>query len=130
MNNEPSLYEIVGRRGFEDLVAAFYRQVPSDKVLGPLYPMDELDAAERRLREFLVFRFGGDSTYIEERGHPRLRMRHMGFPIDATARDRWLELMRAAMVEVGFSSEIRAELSAFFEQAANHMINKETDEGS
>lgn len=71
-----SVYPVLGEEGFVRLVAAFYRQVPADELLGPMYPPNELAAAEQRLRDFLVYRFGGPQRYIEERGHPRLRMRH------------------------------------------------------
>ena len=74
-------------------IAAFYRQVPGDPILGPMYPAHDLAGAETRLRDFLVGRFGGPQRYIEQRGHPRLRLRHAPFPIDPAARDRWLELM-------------------------------------
>ena len=77
--DDQDLYSLVGEKGFERLVAAFYRQVPSDPILGPMYPADDLDGAEQRLRDFLVGRFGGPPRYIEQRGHPRLRMRHMPF---------------------------------------------------
>ena len=82
-----------GEDGFARLVRAFYAQVPADDVLGPMYPRDDLEGAEQRLRDFLVGRFGGPPRYIEQRGHPRLRMRHMPFTVDERARDRWVLLM-------------------------------------
>jgi truncated hemoglobin YjbI len=72
---EHEIYAMIGHEGFERLVAAFYRQVPNDDVLGPIYPAHDFKGAEQRLRDFLIFRFGGPADYIEERGHPRLRMR-------------------------------------------------------
>ena len=85
------IYAAVGEDGFRRLVSAFYRQVPTDDILGPMYPAGDLAGAEQRLRDFLVGRFGGPPRYVEERGHPRLRMRHMPFAVTAAARDRWLE---------------------------------------
>ena len=70
---ELEVYSMIGREGFTRLVAAFYRQVPSDELLGPVYPATDLPGAERRLRDFRISRFGGLQTYIEQRGHPRLR---------------------------------------------------------
>jgi hemoglobin len=91
------LYEIIGEDGFRRLVSAFYRRVPSDDILGPMYPESDFEGAEERLRDFLVGRFGGPQRYIEQRGHPRLRLRHAPFAVDVRARDRWLQLMGAAL---------------------------------
>src|SRR4051794_40942057 len=93
------VYAAIGEDGFHRLVAAFYRQVPDDEILGPMYPPGELAAAEARLRDFLVGRFGGPGRYIEQRGHPRLRMRHQPFAIGTAARARWLALMTQALDE-------------------------------
>lgn len=122
--NELDIYDVVGEEGFRRLVAAFYRQVPEDDILGPMYPADDLDGAEERLRDFLVGRFGGPQRYIERRGHPRLRMRHMPFPIDVRARDRWVELMENALDEAGFPADVDATLRRFFEAVATMMINR------
>ncbi|MFS8637603.1 MAG: globin [Gemmatimonadota bacterium] len=122
--NELEIYDIVGEEGFRRLVAAFYRQVPKDDILGPMYPADDLAGAEERLRDFLIFRFGGPQRYIERRGHPRLRMRHMPFPIDMRARDRWVELMGNALDEMAFPPEVDAVLRHFFEVAATAMVNR------
>src|SRR5215472_11730775 len=121
---EQEIYAAVGSDGFHRLVAAFYRRVPHDDVLGPLYPADDIDGAEQRLRDFLIFRFGGPPRYIEERGHPRLRMRHVRFAIDQAARDRWMELMGAALSEAGFPAEIEAGLRSFFDSTATFLINR------
>src|SRR5271167_1382057 len=96
---EQEIYTIIGQEGFERLVAAFYRQVSADDVLGPLYPAHDLPGAEQRLRDFLIFRFGGPSSYLEYRGHPRLRMRHAPFAIGQVERDRWISLMTRALDE-------------------------------
>ncbi len=82
---------------FESLVAAFYQRVAEDPILRPMYPADDLVGAQRRLTMFLEQYWGGPGTYSEERGHPRLRMRHAGFAIDSVARDRWLALMHEAV---------------------------------
>jgi hemoglobin len=121
---EQEIYSVIGEDGFSRLIAAFYRQVPLDPVLSALYPKDDLPAAEQRLRDFLIFRFGGPRRYIEQRGHPRLRMRHAPFPIDATARDHWLQLMRNAFAETELPEEAAAILWAYFEPAANAMRNR------
>ena len=81
-----TVYERIGPEGFERLVRAFYRRVAADPLLSAMYPED-VEPAERRLRLFLIQLFGGPATYSEERGHPRLRKRHMGFRIDQAARD-------------------------------------------
>ena len=90
---EGEVYARIGEEGFARLVHAFYAQVPGDDILGPMYPADDLAGAEERLRDFLVGRFGGPPRYIQQRGHPRLRMRHMPFAIDMAARNRWVQLM-------------------------------------
>src|ERR1700756_1346748 len=81
---EFEIYSMIGAEGFARLVAAFYRQVPQDDLLGPMYPASDLPGAEQRLRDFLIGRFGGPQTYIERRGHPPLRARHSSFPINQT----------------------------------------------
>ncbi len=122
---EAEVYHALGEAGFYELVRAFYNQIPADEVLGPLYPPEELEAAEKRLRGFLIFRFGGPQTYIEERGHPRLRMRHAPFAVTQQARDRWMELMTCAMTQVAMPAEAAAILHAYFESTATAMINRQ-----
>jgi hemoglobin len=122
--DDAQIFETIGEEGFERLVAAFYRQVPGDDILGPMYPADDLEGAERRLRDFLVGRFGGPPRYLEQRGHPRLRMRHAPFVIDAAARDRWVNLMLRAMDEVQLPREVDLALRPFFEGVATMMINR------
>jgi hemoglobin len=124
--DDGDIYRTIGEKGFADLVAAFYRQVPADDILGPMYPPDDLHGAERRLRDFLVGRFGGPARYIEQRGHPRLRMRHAPFPVTAAARDRWMELMTRALDETALPPEADATLRAFFADVATMMINRRT----
>jgi hemoglobin len=122
--DDQDIYSIVGEEGFERLVAAFYRQVPNDDLLGAMYPRDDLPGAQMRLRDFLVFRFGGPARYIEQRGHPRLRMRHAPFPIGQAARDRWIQLMKNALIEAALPGEVDQALREFFEGTATFMINR------
>ncbi len=117
--------EALGESGFARLVAAFYRRVREDDLIGPMYPPEDWEGAERRLADFLIFRFGGSERYLQERGHPRLRMRHVPFSIGEAERDRWLKLMGAAMDEMGLSGEARVNLEAFFDQVADFMRNRE-----
>jgi hemoglobin len=95
-----TLYDRVGGEGFFiDLVAGFYSRVGTDPVLRPMYP-EELGPAERRLRLFLIQYFGGATTYDDERGHPRLRLRHLPFVIDVRAKEIWLTHMTASLDEI------------------------------
>jgi hemoglobin len=123
--SEGDLYGLIGEDGFHRLVAAFYRQVPQDEILGPMYPAGDLEGAEQRLRDFLIFRFGGPSRYLELRGHPRLRMRHFPFPITQAARNRWLQLMTAAINEADLPAEAGALLLSFFDGTTTFLINRE-----
>lgn len=118
------IYAAIGEDGFQRLVAAFYRQVPTDSILGPMYPAHDLAGAEARLRDFLVGRFGGPPRYMEQRGHPRLRMRHMPFPVTLAARDRWLELMGRALDEAALPADADGYLRAFFFGMANMLVNR------
>ena len=120
---EQDIYSLIGEEGFRRLVAAFYRQIPADDILGPMYPAKDLEGAEQRLRDFLIFRFGGPPAYIERRGHPRLRMRHARFPIGKSARDRWFELMQRAIEEAELPPEAREILRSFFDSTTTFLIN-------
>ena len=93
-----------GEAEITNLVAAFYARVRKDDLIGPMYPASDWEGSEKRLREFLIFRFGGSDRYIQERGHPRLRMRHAPFVIGLPERDRWLELMAQAMICLLYTS--------------------------
>lgn len=121
---DPEVYAAVGEEGFTRLVAAFYRRVPTDSILGPMYPSDDMIGAEQRLRDFLIYRFGGPQRYIDQRGHPRLRMRHMPFAIDQAARNRWIELMEQALAEVPLPAGAVLTLRAFFQHTATFMMNR------
>jgi hemoglobin len=120
---DTQVHSIVGDEGFTRLVAAFYRRVPGDDILGRLYPKGDLSGAESRLRGFLIMRFGGPQHYAEQRGHPRLRMRHARFPVDQRARDRWVFLMEQALDEVTLPPEPTHMLRQFFHDAATFLIN-------
>jgi hemoglobin len=124
---ELEVYEVIGQAGFERLAEAFYRQVPGDDVLGPMYPAHDLEGAKHRLRDFLIFRFGGPQVYIEQRGHPRLRIRHAPFAIGQRARDRWLELMTRALEEAALPNEPRQILASFFESTTTFLKNRPGD---
>lgn len=128
--NEPtsdptlSVVSAVGEPELRRLVALFYRQIPSDDLLGPMYPAEALAAAEQRLAGFLIFRFGGSDTYIQERGHPRLRIRHAPFAITQAARDRWVKLMDNALQEVAWPAEVVAIVRPFLHDSATFLINR------
>jgi len=122
--DEGQIYSLVGEDGFARLIAAFYRRVPQDDILGPLYPPADLEGAEQRLRDFLVGRFGGPPRYMEERGHPRLRIRHAPFAIGGAARDRWVMLMNQALDEVTLPSEVDQTLRSFFDSTATFLKNR------
>ena len=122
--DEPDVYAAIGEDGFRRLIAAFYRQVPGDDILGAMYPPHDLAGAEQRLRDFLIGRFGGPQRYIEQRGHPRLRMRHMPFAVNPAARERWLQLMTHALDEVQLPPEIDAFLREFFDGVSAMLVNR------
>ena len=110
---------------FEALVARFYVGVADDPVLRPLYPEADLAGAQRRLTLFLAQYWGGPTTYNEERGHPRLRMRHVPFAIGPEARDRWLLHMRAALAELAPPDDVAAEFERYIAMAAEAMRNRD-----
>lgn len=121
---EQTPYELFGGAPFFDsLVRAFYERVAQDPILRPMYPPGDLAPAQRRLRMFLEQYWGGPTTYDEERGHPRLRMRHASFPIDATARDRWLTMMHEALAEQNLPEEHERVLWQYLVSAAFAMQN-------
>jgi hemoglobin len=120
-----SLYERAGGAPFfEVLVGRFYAGVATDPLLRPIYPEADLAPARRRLTLFLIQYWGGPTTYDDERGHPRLRMRHAPFAIGPAARDRWLALMRAALAEVAPPADVADELERYFAMAAEAMRNR------
>jgi hemoglobin len=122
--NEAEVIAICGENGIRRMVAAFYQRVRTDNLIGPMYPEGDWEGAEERLAEFLLFRLGASTRYLELRGHPKLRMRHITFRIGKAERDRWLELMTAAMVEVEIPPDARGFLDPFFAQVADFMRNQ------
>ena len=116
--------EALGEDGFARLVRGFYSQVPEDPILGPMYPKEDFAGAEERLRDFLIGRFGGPQRYIEQRGHPRLRMRHMPFAIDAAARNQWVMLMDRALADAKLPEDVTSLLREFFHGVATFIINR------
>jgi hemoglobin len=118
------VYKLLGQEGFDRLTQAFYQRVEEDDILRPMYPETDLEAARVRLRDFLIFRFGGPPAYIARRGHPRLRARHMPFAVDERARDRWVELMEGAMSEAHLPAEAELILRKFFADTATFLINR------
>ena len=126
MTEAISLYERAGGTPFfEALVGQFYAGVAADPLLRPLYPEADLAPAQRRLTLFLIQYWGGPTTYDDERGHPRLRMRHAPFAIGPEARDRWLALMRTALADLAPPAEVADELERYFATAAEAMRNRE-----
>ena len=121
--HESEVYAAVGDEGFQRLVHAFYQQIPADDLIGPMYPLNDLAGAADRLRGFLIYRFGGPQTYLEDRGHPRLRGRHAPFKVDQPARDRWILLMNRAFEKVDLPVEAVAVMKPFFEQVASFLMN-------
>jgi len=123
-----------GTEFFERLAAAFYASVRTDPVLLALYPQpDDLDGAAQRLALFLMQYWGGPTTYSDERGHPRLRMRHAAYPIDEAMRDRWLSHMNAALDSCAIvadqsavdrlSADVAQEMRDYFVRASDHLRN-------
>ena len=116
--------EIGGEAFFTELVSGFYARVATDPILRPMYPESDMKGAAWRLQKFLEQYWGGPSTYSEERGHPRLRMRHAGFYIDLAARDAWLSCMMAAINDLEIEESLRNQLVSYVEMAAHSMVNQ------
>jgi hemoglobin len=122
--NEVTVYDLIGGEAtFERLVTVFYAKVEADEVLRAIFPED-LEPGKRYQQLFLVQYWGGPTAYIEERGHPRLRMRHYPFPITEDLRNRWVEYMLAAIDEVGIQEPARSMMREYFDRAASVMINR------
>lgn len=119
-----SLYQAAGGMPFfVALVDAFYAGVVTDAVLLPLYALDDIEGARHRLTLFLAQYWGGPTTYMDERGHPKLRMRHMPFHVGPAERDHWLLHMGAAVAQVAPTAEIHDTLMAYFVPSAEHLRN-------
>jgi hemoglobin len=122
-----TLYDRLGPEPFEKLTGVFYEQVANDPILKPMYPEEDLEPAERRLRMFLEQYWGGPDTYQQERGHPRLRMRHFPFKIGPKAKAAWLAAMRIAVDSLELSPLDEAELWGYLDRAAQAMQNSLED---
>ena len=121
-----TVYDRVGGMPFfERLVDRFYDGVAADPVLRPVYPEQDLAGARHRLTLFLAQYWGGPRAYDEERGHPRLRMRHFPFAIGPAERDRWLVHMRAAIADLAPPTDVAEALDRYFDNAAEAMRNRE-----
>ena len=116
-----------GKEFFSSLVKDFYQEIITDPILKPMYPEDDIDGAIERLTLFLMQYWGGPTTYSDQRGHPRLRMRHAQFPIDFAARDAWLKNMKIALGKQNISDENRTKLWNYLMMAADSMINTRSD---
>ena len=125
--DQVSFYDAVGgAETFNAIVSRFYEQVPEDEILRELYPLDDLPGAEQRLRMFLEQYWGGPRTYSDQRGHPRLRMRHAPFRISEIERDAWLRCMRTAVASIDahtLDDDHRRELLDYLEMAAQSLVN-------
>lgn len=124
MNPFQSVYELIGEDQIRLLVRYFYREVSTNQALRSLYP-EELAPAERRLFLFLLQVFGGPQTYSEERGHPRLRLRHLEWQIDPKMRDHWMNAMLTALDQLQPEPQVKELMMGYFVKVANHMINHE-----
>ncbi|GAB4159534.1 MAG: globin [Planctomycetota bacterium] len=118
------IHERIGEAEIMAIARAFYARVAADPVLRPMYPGDDLSGAEQRLAAFLIYRLGGPRGYLEQRGHPRLGMRHAPFPIDEEARDRWLACMAAALDERRLPDDVDLALRRFFAGLAEFLRNR------
>ena len=124
MDRVSTFYDDIG--GYDTIaliVAKFYEGVAEDEVLRPMYPEEDLGPAEARFRDFLVQYWGGPSTYSEQRGHPRLRMRHAPFRVDPVARDHWLQHFRAGLDAADLTPEQDAQFWDYVTHAAQFMVN-------
>jgi hemoglobin len=123
MSDEVTVYDAVGgERFFIDLVDRFYARVDADLLLRPLYP-DDLGPSKAHLTGFLVQYWGGPTTYSEERGHPRLRMRHAHLAVGPAERDAWYRAMTASVVESDLDVGLERRFLDYFATAADHLIN-------
>ena len=120
-----SFFERVGGSPvFAELVSQFYAQVAVDPILRPMYPDEDMKGAALRLQMFLEQYWGGPTTYSDERGHPRLRMRHTGFHIATAQRDAWLSCMRNAVLGLELEKELEREMLEYLEMASNSLVNQ------
>jgi len=121
--DEKNLFATLGPKGIINITAEFYKIMRTDDLVGKMYPDNDWEGAEERLRDFLLFRLGGDDTYIKKRGHPRLRMRHAPYFIGEKERDRWVEIMDEAMRRCEVPEDAFEYLHDFFANVADFMRN-------
>lgn len=120
-----TVFEAVGgEEFFIELVDRFYVSVESDPLLKPLYPENDWAGARRRLHLFLMQYFGGPETYSQERGHPRLRARHMPYSIGQAERDAWMKHMTASLAQVEAPEVVKEQMFAYFDHVATFMMNR------
>jgi len=116
-------HRVGGAETFDTLVRAFYDGIQGDAVLWPMYPQEDLEGAIWRLSSFLQQYFGGPTSYSDQRGHPRLRMRHAAFKVNPDARERWLSHMKRAVETLELAPLDEAELWDYLDRAAQQMVN-------
>ena len=122
---EQDVMKACGENGIRAMVAAFYGRVRHDELIGPMYPADDWEGSEERLADFMLFRLGASDAYMEKRGHPRLRMRHMQFRIGVAGRNWWMQTMVGALEDAAIPEPERSEMVKYFEHAATFLINAE-----
>ncbi|PZX50666.1 hemoglobin [Algoriphagus ratkowskyi] len=122
MNTSQTIYELVGAEQLRTLTSYFYQEVAKNEALKKLYPED-LAPAEERLFLFFMQVFGGPETYSEQRGHPRLRMRHAKWKVDTDMRDHWMNAMQVGLDQLTIEANIKVAMMSYFEKTSNHMIN-------
>jgi hemoglobin len=123
-DHEVSVYDLIGGEPvIREIVRRFYDRIEADPVLRPMFP-DDLGPGREYQALFLIQFFGGPRTYLDVRGHPRLRARHMPFVIDRQAREHWLQHMLDAIDEIGVSEPARSTMREYFERASEFMINR------
>jgi len=120
--DQPTVFDRLGEAAFFQLARAFYRRAVADEIIGPMLPPD-IEAAVERQALFLIQFFGGPQKYSQMRGHPRLRARHLRFPIDERARNSWMRHMISSLDEVGIPEPSRSEMIGYFERASTFLIN-------
>lgn len=118
-----SFYEQLSEANIRKIAKIFYEGIEQDELLRPMYPKD-LAPAEERFALFLIQVFGGPTTYSDQRGHPRLRMRHFPYVIDQTARDHWMQHITNAMAQIEMPELTRVQIMSYFQRASLHMMNQ------